>query len=460
MHRFVLTSLSILSFSLGPLILSGCSSWSGKEEIAVRRPASLQTLNGADAESDAAFSQMMALPSVAESLQLKVDQIEELFYRGQETLAQYDQLLGESVDAKLSSTAFLEQVNRAAVYPRLLALQALNDELTDRLTYFVLRLSDAAAESAATENREKALAGLKYLAKVLSQTPLSTRIALNAWAEEMHEKAPLSSVMQPVYNHLFVHDPDGMQTYRGQETVRENMRELTAQFHGRFGELARRLEDITTTYTVYAKAPATRLPTGQWSFVLVGGPSPKVTPELLHAFHAQRQQASFFFVGDKMAIFPDMVRLISVGGMTVGNQSQTGHEMSSLFGDELKQELSSANALIKEDTGKPAQFFMAPTGDIVADAIQSAALRDNGLKLIRSHIDAFNWLDRDPDSVTRRLRNQMRIWPSGVVVIHDGFVETVQTVRDVLQGLAKNSPSSVVRSLPEQTPVHVSSREQ
>jgi peptidoglycan/xylan/chitin deacetylase (PgdA/CDA1 family) len=448
MRRILSLSPSLLPLVVATFALSACSSWTGKEELAVRRPASLQTFNTSDAESDAALAQMLAQPQIRESLQLKVDQIEELFYRGQDTLAQYDQLLSESVQAKLAAPAFLDQVTRTKVYPRLLATQALNDELTDRLTYFVLHLSDIAADPLASESRDKALDGLKYLSSTLSQAPLSTRIALNAWAEEMFELAPRSSVMQPVYAHLFVHASEAMQVYRGQDNVRENMHALIGEFRARGGELNRRLTDLTETYLAYAKAPTTRLPVGQWSFALVGGPSPKVTPELLHAFHAQRQQAAFFFVGDKMEIFPDMVRLISVGGMSVGNESQTGREMSRLFGDELKQELSSANKLIKDGTGGPAAYFIAPTSDVVADPIQSLALRENGLKLIRSHIDGFNWLDRDPNSVTARLQNQMRIWPSGVVVIHDGFEESVQTVHDVLVGLARQSPGSVVRALP------------
>ena len=147
------------------------------------------------------------------------------------------------------------------------------------------------------------------------------------------------------------------------------------------------------------------------------GPDPFVTPRVLDILDHHAVKATFFFIGEKAALHPDLCRDIVARGHAVENHSQHHSHRFSLLGySGFIRELKAAQATLTGITGKAPLFFRAPAG--LRNPFLDPVLARLDLKLASWSVRAYDTRVKDAASVKKKLINGLK--PGAILLLHDG----------------------------------------
>lgn len=157
------------------------------------------------------------------------------------------------------------------------------------------------------------------------------------------------------------------------------------------------------------------------------GPSPLHTPALLIALRRHHAKATFFVIGETVALFPDLVRQEIAAGDSVGGHSWTHPHLDSLSAAAVATQLLSTRDLIRS-LGAPARCFRPPFGQIDS-AVANVALGLNLHPYLWSTItNDFTYASTSAD-LTRALEG---LHPGAIIVFHDWVAQSLQAVDEFL----------------------------
>lgn len=153
------------------------------------------------------------------------------------------------------------------------------------------------------------------------------------------------------------------------------------------------------------------------------GPDPYSTPEYIETLDKSGVKATFFMIGSKMKIYPDLVRQIDLNGHAIGNHSYS-HNYSTLYqtSEKFKEEIVAAEDVIYSITGKKSKIFRAPGG--------STKMHDIELENVLSELGCsiFDWnvsaADTDPHGITKNqviynIKHESRGLKTVIILMHD-----------------------------------------
>jgi peptidoglycan-N-acetylglucosamine deacetylase len=141
-----------------------------------------------------------------------------------------------------------------------------------------------------------------------------------------------------------------------------------------------------------------------------------VTPKVLDILDSHRAKASFFVIGDKAAVHPELIREIVKRGHSIENHSR-GH--SNVFGffawTALRKDIGSAQEIIAAIAGRPPAFFRSPMG--IRNPLLDPVIARLGLRYITWTRRGFDTVAGDPSVVLDRLTRRMSA--GDILVLHD-----------------------------------------
>jgi peptidoglycan/xylan/chitin deacetylase (PgdA/CDA1 family) len=179
------------------------------------------------------------------------------------------------------------------------------------------------------------------------------------------------------------------------------------------------------------------------------GPDPDVTPKVLDILDAHRAKASFFVIGDKAAVQPELVRDIVRRGHSIENHS-CGH--SSFYGffawTALINDIRAAQEIIAGITGQPPVFFRSPMG--IRNPLLDPVIARLGLRYITWTRRGFDTVSSDPAVVLERLTRNLSA--GDILLLHDRQARSRRAiVLDVLPALLEKIAAAGLKpvSLPE-----------
>jgi peptidoglycan/xylan/chitin deacetylase (PgdA/CDA1 family) len=166
----------------------------------------------------------------------------------------------------------------------------------------------------------------------------------------------------------------------------------------------------------------TRLP--QWSIArreialtIDDGPEPEVTPQVLDLLDRYQIKATFFCIGRRAMLYPELCREIVQRGHEVGNHSQRHWYNFSLSGPKaIYREVAAAQQNLTEITGVVPRFFRAPAG--LRNLFLAPELARLRLQLAHWSVRAYDTKVKNPDKVKTKLIDGME--PGAIVLLHDG----------------------------------------
>jgi peptidoglycan-N-acetylglucosamine deacetylase len=147
------------------------------------------------------------------------------------------------------------------------------------------------------------------------------------------------------------------------------------------------------------------------------GPDPEVTPQLLELLQRHNVKATFFCIGSKAALHPELCREIVRHGHAIENHSQHHRHNFSLLGPAgYAREIAAAQESLSRIAGMTPRFFRAPAG--LRNPFLEPVLARLGLQLASWTVRGFDTCTRDATQVRARLSRGMK--PGAILLLHDG----------------------------------------
>ena len=183
------------------------------------------------------------------------------------------------------------------------------------------------------------------------------------------------------------------------------------------------------------------------------GPDPKYTPQILDILKAAGVKATFFLVGSRAELYPDLVRRIVREGHEVGNHTYTHPNVGLIADSQVKVELNATQRLIEAICGRSTTLFRPPynadSNPNKAEEIQPLLIaQDLGYWIALEDVDTEDWSRPGVSAILERVRNG-RMEGGNIVLMHDAGgnrEQTVEALPEVIEYLRNRGDEIVLIS--------------
>lgn len=167
----------------------------------------------------------------------------------------------------------------------------------------------------------------------------------------------------------------------------------------------------------WTRLPAAAAARNEVAMTIDDGPDPVVTPQVLDILDRYSVKATFFCIGDKVALYPELVREIVRRGHAVENHSQRHrHSFAFLGYAGFMHELQAAQDTLATVAGQHPVFFRAPAG--LRNPLLDPVLHRLGLQLASWSVRGFDTRIGDAVRVKNRLLRGLQA--GAILLLHDG----------------------------------------
>jgi peptidoglycan-N-acetylglucosamine deacetylase len=175
------------------------------------------------------------------------------------------------------------------------------------------------------------------------------------------------------------------------------------------------------------------------------GPHPVNTKKVLSVLAAHEIKATFFLIGKNCKLYPDTMKLVSLGGHRIGNHTFGHKKLTTLTRTQIRDEIVKTEALIAPFMhGR--KLFRPPYG--AHNALVDDVAADLGYRLVIWNVDTVDWnKDFRPDKWVQHGINQIKARQNSVVLNHDIYRSTAGNLDLFIQKIkaisgAKFQPAS------------------
>lgn len=201
----------------------------------------------------------------------------------------------------------------------------------------------------------------------------------------------------------------------------------------------------TTTTTT---APLNPCRNGYVGLTFDDGPTPS-TPKLLDALRTAKIRATFFDVGREAESYPDLVRQQVAAGHEVGNHTYDHKDLATLSPAAVADEISTTQAILTPLAGYAPTLFRPPYGSM-SDSVWVAA-ETQGLTPVLWTVDPNDWASPSTSTIVSIV---LTVKAGGVVLLHDGYPNTIAAIPAIASGLASRGLCAG-RIVPSTMPINV-----
>lgn len=167
------------------------------------------------------------------------------------------------------------------------------------------------------------------------------------------------------------------------------------------------------------------------------GPDPVYTPQVLALLRKHRARATFFVTGRRAQEYPALVTRIVDQGSQVGNHGFEHQDYSSLPPEAVLAEVTKAEAVIREVTGKTPSVFRPPYGAFAPPMVELLQQRHYQFVLWTWSTNSHDALSNpSAEEIVQRILQGVK--PGAIILLHDHggdrrpMVEAVDRVLTVL----------------------------
>ena len=141
------------------------------------------------------------------------------------------------------------------------------------------------------------------------------------------------------------------------------------------------------------------------------GPGP-YTQDILNCLRSHNAKATFFVVGDRVALYPEVARSIVSNGCEIGNHTLNHYDLPGLPLNHMRYQIEKNNEIVYDITGKRPTLLRPPSGSI------SATVRmKSQMPIILWSLDPQDWIYRDKNRTISYVMNQVE--DGDIVLMHD-----------------------------------------
>lgn len=155
------------------------------------------------------------------------------------------------------------------------------------------------------------------------------------------------------------------------------------------------------------------------------------TEYIINTLQEFNAKATFFLVGFWVDKYPEMVKAIDDAGLEIGCHSNTHPDLTNLSATQIKNEISLANNMITNITGKEVELFRCPFGaynNTVLDVVDELNMLP-----IQWDVDSLDWQQISADEITTRIVDNVK--NGSIILCHNNSDNIVPALTMVLQRL-------------------------
>lgn len=164
------------------------------------------------------------------------------------------------------------------------------------------------------------------------------------------------------------------------------------------------------------------------AFTFDDGPSGAKTKKLVDILEDNKMHATFFMVGNRMALQPETLKYVLEHGNEIGSHSYTHSNLKRLKKEELKQEEFNTNLVYKNITGEELTLLRPPYGNINENMKETM-----NYIFVNWNIDTEDWRYRDSEHIYHSIIDKVE--DGDIILMHDLYDTTIEAVEKVLPEL-------------------------
>ncbi len=223
----------------------------------------------------------------------------------------------------------------------------------------------------------------------------------------------------------------------------EQVAEQSYEFRSGSHDFENRMHKFNMTFLRALAKPI--LPAGYWSknrytrhdektpinLTFDDGPNPATTKELLVVLEDEKVKGTFFFIGENIRLYPELVEAVYKAGHIIGNHSMTHTFLPNLTRKAVEKEIDQTNQLITDIIGTGPTLFRAPYG--IMDKRCAEALKERRMSTVYWGAMADDFRPIGEDAVVSRIMKQ--IPGNELVVLHEGRhpSQCIKSTREIIR---------------------------
>ncbi len=229
------------------------------------------------------------------------------------------------------------------------------------------------------------------------------------------------------------------------ETVQPSPRELTNEFklsggseRDNRGFPQRKIVDLSSRYPslfyLHGDLEAKKI-----ALTFDDGPDSLYTPQILDILKENNIKATFFLVGNRARLFPDVVKRMVQEGHVVGNHTMTHANIVNLNEEQMKQEILQAEDVLQPLIGYRTALFRSPYGSLGPSTVES--IDTLNYKIIAWNVDSLDWKSLTAEQVKYNILENVK---NGSIVLQhcsgsteENLTGSVSALRDVITVLRR-----------------------
>jgi peptidoglycan/xylan/chitin deacetylase (PgdA/CDA1 family) len=146
------------------------------------------------------------------------------------------------------------------------------------------------------------------------------------------------------------------------------------------------------------------------------GPDPVWTPRLAAVLRRFNIRATFFCIGQRVEVYPDIVRSLIDDGHEIGNHSHSHRNLWYRSRTQVRSEIERCQAALSALTANVPALFRPPFGDRGPQVLSEA--RKLNLSTVLWSLDTRDWNSPTAETIFHDVRNRAR--DGDVLLFHDG----------------------------------------
>ncbi|RNA69415.1 polysaccharide deacetylase family protein [Alteribacter keqinensis] len=186
---------------------------------------------------------------------------------------------------------------------------------------------------------------------------------------------------------------------------------------------------------VFVKGPDTA---NRVALTFDDGPDPDFSPLVLDVLKEYNVPATFFLMGVRSGVYPDLVRRMAEEGHEIGNHTYWHPDLVEEGDvDILVDEVNRTEDVLEDILGFRTSLFRAPYGFLYRELVEE--LVDLNYSVIAWDVDSLDWQMITEEEIAENVLSQVE--PGSIILMHDGGgpgadrTETVDSLRIIIPEL-------------------------
>lgn len=182
---------------------------------------------------------------------------------------------------------------------------------------------------------------------------------------------------------------------------------------------------------------ASPLKDGEVVLTFDDGPHKAYTQPILDALDAHCTKATFFMVGQRALLHPELVRKVASRGHTIATHTWSHQNLAHLPPAEARREIELGISAVQRALGQPAApFFRFPY--LSDPSGLRNYLKDRNTGIFSIDVDSYDFRTRSPSVVIRNVMKQLEAKRQGIILFHDIQPSTAGALNQLLAELKSN----------------------